>query len=214
MRAVWYCYSGDIDDPIPVLIVPADSQGLTEPNHGSDPSSMETTATKTKEGWTLNGSKTWISNAPVADVFIIWARVIEDGVKGKIKGFILEKVCSIPTKESAMFSLHLGNRQVGVIYLTSQNMEGLTAPAIKNKLALRASITGSVFMDNVQVPADALLPKSSGLGSPFSCLNNARFGISWGVVGALEDCIARTRDYALERYAPSLSPLCYDHDRY
>lgn len=84
-------------------------------------------------------------------------------------------------------------------------MPGLTAPAIKNKLALRASITGSVFMDNVQVPADALLPKSSGLGSPFSCLNNARFGISWGVVGALEDCIARTRDYALERYVLALS---------
>jgi glutaryl-CoA dehydrogenase len=79
-------------------------------------------------------------------------------------------------------------------------MPGLTAPAIKNKLALRASITGSVFMDNVQIPADALLPKSSGLGSPFSCLNNARFGISWGVMGALEDCIARSREYALERY--------------
>ena len=82
-----------------------------------------------------------------------------------------------------------------------QDMPGLTAPAIKNKLALRASITGSVFMDNVQVPADALLPKSSGLGSPFSCLNNARYGISWGVIGALEDCIARSRDYALERCA-------------
>jgi glutaryl-CoA dehydrogenase len=144
--------------------------GLTEPNHGSDPSSMETTATKTADGWTLNGAKTWISNAPVADVFVIWARTIEDGVKGKIRGFVLEK-----------------------------GAEGLSAPQIKHKLALRASITGSVFMDNVKVPADALLPKSGGLGSPFSCLNSARYGISWGVMGALEDSIARAREYALER---------------
>ncbi|WWC95801.1 hypothetical protein V866_002667 [Kwoniella sp. B9012] len=144
--------------------------GLTEPNHGSDPSSMETTATKTSEGWKLNGSKTWISNAPVADLFVVWARVVEDGEKGKVKGFLIEK-----------------------------DTPGLTAPAIKNKLALRASITGSIFMDNVKIPSDAILPKSSGLGSPFSCLNNARYGISWGVMGALEDCIARSREYALER---------------
>ncbi|WVQ77715.1 hypothetical protein IAR50_007405 [Cryptococcus sp. DSM 104548] len=144
--------------------------GLTEPNHGSDPSSMETTATKTPDGWVLNGSKTWISNAPVADVFIVWARVVEDGEKGKVRGFILEK-----------------------------GSKGLDAPKIANKLALRASITGSIFMDGVKVGDDALLPKSGGLGSPFSCLNNARYGISWGVMGALEDVVARTRDYALER---------------
>ncbi|EIW71526.1 hypothetical protein TREMEDRAFT_60452 [Tremella mesenterica DSM 1558] len=144
--------------------------GLTEPNHGSDPSSMETTAKKTSDGWVLNGSKTWISNAPVADLFVIWARVVESGEKGKVRGFLVEK-----------------------------GLPGLSAPAIKNKIALRASITGSVFLEDVRIPADALLPKSSGLGSAFSCLNNARYGISWGVMGALEDCIARARDYALER---------------
>ncbi|ODN98111.1 hypothetical protein I350_07753 [Cryptococcus amylolentus CBS 6273] len=144
--------------------------GLTEPNHGSDPSSMETTATKTADGWVLNGSKTWISNAPVADVFVVWARVVEDGEKGKVRGFVLEK-----------------------------GSKGLEAPKIANKIALRASITGSIFMDGVKVGDDALLPKSGGLGSPFSCLNNARYGISWGVMGALEDVVARTRDYALER---------------
>ncbi|WVR08089.1 hypothetical protein IAU60_005135 [Kwoniella sp. DSM 27419] len=144
--------------------------GLTEPNHGSDPSSMETTATKTSDGWVLNGSKTWISNAPVADLFVIWARVVENGEKGKVKGFLIEK-----------------------------GTPGLSAPAIKNKLALRASITGSVFMEDVKLPHDAILEKSSGLGSPFSCLNNARYGISWGVMGALEDSIARAREYALER---------------
>ncbi|UOH82906.1 hypothetical protein LQV05_005619 [Cryptococcus neoformans] len=145
-------------------------QGLTEPNHGSDPSSMETTATKTSDGWVLNGSKTWISNAPVADLFVIWARVVENGEKGKVRGFLVEK-----------------------------GTPGLSAPAIKNKMSLRASITGSIFMEDVKLSDDALLPKSNGLGSPFSCLNNARYGISWGVMGALEDCIARARDYALER---------------
>lgn len=144
--------------------------GLTEPNHGSDPSSMETTATKTSDGWVLNGSKTWISNAPVADLFVIWARVVENGEKGKVRGFLVEK-----------------------------GTPGLSAPAIKNKMSLRASITGSIFMEDVKLSDDALLPKSNGLGSPFSCLNNARYGISWGVMGALEDCIARARDYALER---------------
>ncbi|RXK35177.1 glutaryl-CoA dehydrogenase [Tremella mesenterica] len=144
--------------------------GLTEPNHGSDPSSMETTAKKTSDGWVLNGSKSWISNAPVADLFVIWARVVESGEKGKVRGFLVEK-----------------------------GSPGLSAPPIKNKIALRASITGSVFLEDVRIPADALLPKSSGLGSAFSCLNNARYGISWGVMGALEDCIARARDYALER---------------
>jgi len=150
---------------------------------------METTAKKTDQGWVLNGSKTWISNAPVADLFVIWARVVENGEKGKIRGFLVEKV-----------SLH---------FMTAVNLQGspgLTAPPIKHKLALRASITGSIFMEDVKLSPDALLPKSGGLGSPFSCLNNARYGISWGVMGALEDCVARARDYALERYASDTLP--------
>ncbi|CAK5281671.1 unnamed protein product, partial [Mycena citricolor] len=142
--------------------------GLTEPNHGSDPANMETTAEETDGGYVLNGAKTWISNAPVADVFIIWAKCKWDG---KIRGFILEK-----------------------------GLDGLSAPAIKNKIALRASLTGSIFMDSVRVSHDALLPKSLGLASPFSCLNSARFGISWGVMGSLEDCIDRALAYALERH--------------
>lgn len=145
--------------------------GLTEPNHGSDPSSMETFATKTADGWSISGAKTWITNAPFADLFVIWAREIIDGKKGKVRGFLIEK-----------------------------GAEGLAAPKITNKMSLRASVTGSVFMDNVKVGDDALLPKSGGLGSPFSCLNSARFGISWGVMGALEDSISRARDYALERH--------------
>ncbi|KAJ7821145.1 acyl-CoA dehydrogenase NM domain-like protein [Mycena olivaceomarginata] len=142
--------------------------GLTEPNHGSDPAGMETTAEETDGGYIINGSKTWISNAPVADVFVIWATCKWDG---KIRGFLLEK-----------------------------GAKGLSAPPIKNKIALRVSLTGSVFMDSVRVSHDALLPKSKGLGSPFSCLNSARFGISWGVMGALEDCIARALAYGLERH--------------
>ncbi|KAF5380504.1 hypothetical protein D9615_004681 [Tricholomella constricta] len=142
--------------------------GLTEPNHGSDPAGMETTAEEVDGGFILNGSKTWISNAPVADVFVVWANCKWDN---KIRGFLLDK-----------------------------GLKGLTAPPIKNKLALRVSLTGSIFMDSVKVSHDALLPKTRGLGSPFSCLNSARFGISWGVMGALEDCVHRTRDYALERH--------------
>ncbi|KAF7362249.1 Glutaryl-CoA dehydrogenase [Mycena venus] len=142
--------------------------GLTEPNHGSDPAAMETTAEETDGGFIINGSKTWISNAPVADLFVIWANCKWDG---KIRGFLIEK-----------------------------GAKGLTAPPIKNKIALRVSLTGSVFMDSVRVSHDALLPKSKGLGSPFSCLNSARFGISWGVMGALEDCIDRALAYALERH--------------
>ncbi|KAJ6589850.1 acyl-CoA dehydrogenase NM domain-like protein [Mycena vulgaris] len=142
--------------------------GLTEPNHGSDPAGMETTAEETDGGFIINGSKTWISNAPVADVFVIWANCKWDK---KIRGFLLEK-----------------------------GMKGLSAPPIKNKIALRVSLTGSVFMDSVRVSHDALLPTSKGLGSPFSCLNSARFGISWGVMGALEDCIDRALAYALERH--------------
>jgi len=128
---------------------------------------METTAEATDGGFIINGSKTWISNAPVADVFIVWARCKWDQ---KVRGFILEK-----------------------------GMKGLEAPAIRHKIALRVSLTGSIFMDNVKISHDQILEGSRGLGSAFSCLNSARYGISWGVIGALEDCINRTREYALER---------------
>jgi len=129
---------------------------------------METTAEETDGGYIINGSKTWITNAPFADVFIVWAKCKWDG---KIRGFILEK-----------------------------GMDGLTAPQIKNKLALRSSATGSIFMDSVKTPHSALLPHGMGLGAPFSCLNSARYGISWGVMGSLEDCLQRAREYALERH--------------
>ncbi|EKD03135.1 Glutaryl-CoA dehydrogenase [Trichosporon asahii var. asahii CBS 8904] len=145
--------------------------GLTEPNHGSDPSSMETTATKKDGGWVINGQKTWITNAPYGDFFIIWATTVENGVRGKIRGFIVP-------------------RDAGDIQ----------TPQITNKLALRGSVTGSVFIDNVHIPAENVLEKSNGLGAPFSCLNHARYGISWGVMGALEDCIDKARTYALERH--------------
>ncbi|RPD71999.1 acyl-CoA dehydrogenase domain-containing protein [Lentinus tigrinus ALCF2SS1-7] len=141
--------------------------GLTEPNHGSDPAGMETTAREVDGGYVLNGAKTWISNAPVADLFVVWARCKWDN---KVRGFLLEK-----------------------------GAKGLSAPAIKHKLALRCSLTGSIFMDNVAVSHDALLPHGEGLKAPFGCLNNARYGISWGAMGALEDCVHRTREYALER---------------
>ncbi|KIP10982.1 hypothetical protein PHLGIDRAFT_18116 [Phlebiopsis gigantea 11061_1 CR5-6] len=141
--------------------------GLTEPNHGSDPAGMETVATEVDGGFVLNGAKTWISNAPIADLFVVWARCKWDD---KVRGFLIEK-----------------------------GTKGLAAPAIKNKLALRCSLTGSIFLDSVKLGHDALLPNGQGLGAPFGCLNSARFGISWGAIGALEDCITRTRDYALER---------------
>ncbi|KAI0294389.1 acyl-CoA dehydrogenase domain-containing protein [Russula brevipes] len=141
--------------------------GLTEPNHGSDPASMDTTAEETDGGYLLRGSKTWITNAPVADVFIIWARCKWDR---KVRGFILEK-----------------------------GMQGLTAPKISNKLALRVSPTGSIFMDNVRAPRESLMPSAVGLSAAFSCLNAARYGISWGVMGALEACLTHARQYALER---------------
>ncbi|KAI5116075.1 hypothetical protein M0805_004386 [Coniferiporia weirii] len=141
--------------------------GLTEPNHGSDPAGMETTAEEVDGGFLLNGSKTWISSAPVADIFVVWARCKWDN---KVRGFVLEK-----------------------------GLQGLSAPAIKNKLALRVSLTGSIFLDNVRASHDALLPGGAGLKAPFSCLNNARYGISWGVLGSLEDCMTRAREYALDR---------------
>ena len=142
--------------------------GLTEPDAGSDPSSMKTTATKVQGGYSLSGSKMWISNSPIADVFVVWAKSKEHG--DAIKGFILEK-----------------------------EMNGLTAPKIKGKLSLRASITGEIVMDNVFVPDENMLPNVTGLKGPFGCLNRARYGIAWGVMGAAEDCWFRARQYTLDR---------------
>ena len=140
--------------------------GLTEPNHGSDPGSMASRAKKTDDGYLLNGSKTWISNSPIADVFIVWAKDDE----GVIRGFILEK-----------------------------EMKGLTAPKIEGKFSLRASITGEIVMDDVLVPEENLLPHAAGLSGPFGCLNRARYGISWGSMGAAEFCWHAARQYTLER---------------
>lgn len=142
--------------------------GLTEPNHGSDPGSMETVARKVNGHYVLSGSKTWITNSPIADVFVVWAKDLSDGAK--IKGFVLEK-----------------------------GMKGLSAPKIEGKFSLRASITGMIMMDDVEVPAENLLPNVHGLKGPFGCLNNARFGIAWGALGAAEFCLAQARDYTLNR---------------
>ncbi|NKM01953.1 acyl-CoA dehydrogenase [Rhizobium leguminosarum] len=142
--------------------------GLTEPDAGSDPGGMKTRAEKIDGGYRLRGSKTWISNAPIADVFIIWAKSGAHG--GDIRGFILEK-----------------------------GMKGLSAPKIGGKLSLRASITGEIVLDGVEVGEDALLPDVAGLKGPFGCLNRARYGISWGVLGAAEDCWFRSRQYGLDR---------------
>ncbi|WP_299698755.1 acyl-CoA dehydrogenase [uncultured Tateyamaria sp.] len=142
--------------------------GLTEPDAGSDPAGMKTTAKKTEGGYVLNGSKMWISNAPIADVFVVWAKSEEHG--GKIRGFVLEK-----------------------------GMAGLSAPKIENKLSLRASITGEIVMENVEVGEDALLPDVQGLKGPFGCLNRARYGISWGAMGAAEFCWHAARQYGLDR---------------
>ena len=141
--------------------------GLTEPNHGSDPRGMETRAHKQKDGtYILNGSKNWITNSPIADVFVVWAKDDE----GVIRGFILEK-----------------------------GMKGLTAPKIEGKFSLRASATGMIVMDDVHVSATQMLPKARGLGGPFACLNSARYGISWGTMGAAAFCMTKAREYALER---------------
>ncbi|MDG4647733.1 acyl-CoA dehydrogenase [Roseibacterium sp. SDUM158017] len=142
--------------------------GLTEPDAGSDPAGMKTVARKVEGGYVLNGSKMWISNAPIADVFVVWAKSEAHG--GKIRGFILEK-----------------------------GMKGLSAPKIGGKLSLRASVTGEIVMDGVEVGEDALLPNVEGLKGPFGCLNRARYGISWGVMGAAEDCWHRARQYGLDR---------------
>lgn len=140
--------------------------GLTEPDHGSDPNGMSTRAVKTDDGWRLNGTKTWITNSPIADVFVIWAKD-QDGV---LRGFILEK-----------------------------GMPGLSAPKIEGKFSLRASVTGQIAMQDVEVSDDQCLPGVQGLKGPFSCLNRARFGIAWGSMGAAEACWHAARQYTLDR---------------
>ncbi|WP_428645392.1 acyl-CoA dehydrogenase [Roseibium sp.] len=142
--------------------------GLTEPDAGSDPAGMRTRAEKIDGGYRLTGSKMWISNAPIADVFVVWAK--SEAHDGAIRGFVLDK-----------------------------GMKGLTAPKIGGKLSLRASITGEIVMDGVEVGEDALLPNVSGLKGPFGCLNRARYGIAWGAMGAAEDCWIRSRQYGLDR---------------
>ena len=139
--------------------------GLTEPDHGSDPGGMKSRAEKTSDGYVLSGSKTWISNSPVADIFVIWAKL--DGV---VRGFILDK-----------------------------NLKGLSAPKIEGKFSLRTSVTGQVVMDEVAIPEENIFPEISGLKGPFGCLNKARYGICWGVIGAAEFCWHAARQYTLDR---------------
>ena len=142
--------------------------GLTEPDAGSDPGGMRTRATRTATGYKLSGAKMWITNSPIADVFVVWAK--SEAHSDAIRGFVLEK-----------------------------GMKGLTAPKIGQKLSLRASITGEIVMDEVEVGEDALLPNVSGLKGPFGCLNRARYGIAWGTMGAAEACLAAARSYTLDR---------------
>ena len=144
--------------------------GLTEPNHGSNPAGMESRAVKTADGYRLNGTKMWITNSPIADVFVVWAKVVGGDDDGKIRGFVLEK-----------------------------GMKGLSAPTIHGKVGLRASITGEIVMDDVEVTQDAMLPNVSGLRGPFTCLNSARYGIAWGALGAAEACWHTARQYTLDR---------------
>ncbi len=142
--------------------------GLTEPDAGSDPGSMKTVARQNGDGFVINGSKTWISNAPFADIFVIWAK--SETHDGDIRGFVLEK-----------------------------GMAGLSAPKIEGKLSLRASTTGMIMLDDVKISADALLPNVRGLKGPFGCLNRARYGISWGAIGAAEFCMHAAREYGMDR---------------
>jgi len=145
--------------------------GLTEPNHGSDPASMATRAQKVAGGYKVSGSKMWISNSPIADVFVVWAKeVSESCAVGPIRGFVLEK-----------------------------GMAGLSAPAIHGKVGLRASITGEIVMDGVFVPEENAFPEVQGLKGPFTCLNSARYGIAWGALGAAESCWHTARQYTLDR---------------
>ena len=140
--------------------------GLTEPNHGSDPAGMETKARKDGDFYVLNGSKTWITNSPIADVFVIWAK----DEQGDIRGFVLER-----------------------------DMKGIETPKIEGKFSLRASDTGSIMLTDVRVPKGNMFETVKGLKGPFSCLNNARFGIAWGVLGAAEFCFHQARQYTLDR---------------
>lgn len=144
--------------------------GLTEPNHGSDPGGMETRAVKTANGYKLTGNKMWITNSPVADVFVVWAKCVGGDFDGRIRGFILEK-----------------------------GMKGLSAPAIHGKVGLRASVTGEIVMDEVEVGEEQMMPNVTGLKGPFTCLNSARFGIAWGALGAAEFCWHTARQYTLDR---------------
>lgn len=143
--------------------------GLTEPNHGSDPDGMETRAKydATKKTYSLTGSKTWITNAPISDIIVVWAKL-----DGKVRGFIIDR---------------------------SEVKEGLETPKIEGKFSLRASATGMILLDDVKVSEDSLLPKVEGLRGPFTCLNNARFGIAWGALGAAEACMALARQYTIDR---------------
>lgn len=140
--------------------------GLTEPDAGSDPGGMKTRAKRTSSGYVLNGSKMWITNSPIADIAIIWAKLEDEG----IHGFIVER-----------------------------DMKGFSTPKIEGKFSLRASVTGEIVLDDVEVPEDALMPNTRGLAGPFGCLNKARYGIAWGVIGAAEDCWHRARQYTLDR---------------
>lgn len=140
--------------------------GLTEPDAGSDPGGMKTRAKRTSSGYVLNGSKMWITNSPIADIAIIWAKLEDEG----IHGFIVER-----------------------------DLKGFSTPKIEGKFSLRASVTGEIVLDDVEVPEDALMPNTRGLSGPFGCLNKARYGISWGVIGAAEDCWHRARQYTLDR---------------
>jgi len=144
--------------------------GLTEPNHGSDPGSMESRAKAVPGGWELTGAKMWITNSPIADVFVVWAKDGQGEDGGEIRGFVLEK-----------------------------GMQGLSAPVIQGKMGLRASVTGEIVMDKVFVPEENLLPKVKGLKGPFACLNQARYGIAWGALGAAEACWHAARQYTLDR---------------
>jgi glutaryl-CoA dehydrogenase len=145
--------------------------GLTEPDHGSDPGSMSARAKKVPGGYRLTGAKTWISNSPIADVFVVWAKVDEGAGAGPIRGFVLEK-----------------------------GWAGLSAPEIHGKVGLRASITGEIVMDQVFCPEENAFPEVQGLKGPFTCLNSARYGIAWGALGAAEDCFQRARQYVLDRH--------------
>jgi len=145
--------------------------GLTEPDHGSDPGSMETTAVKTDGGWTLNGAKMWITNSTISDVCVVWAKAKESAdEEGEIRGFLVES-----------------------------DRDGVTTPRTHNKMSLRASVTGEIVLDDVFVPDENVFPEVRGLKGPFACLNNARYGIAFGALGAAEDCYQRARNYVMER---------------